>query len=237
MTAPDAPVVVVLAGETTNAEPYLRAVTAAGGRPVLLRPSAGQQAWHDADADALVLAGGASVAPERYGRGYEAGVEFDPEHDRDEFELGVLATPRAQAVPVLGICRGLQVLNVHHGGTLWQYLPHRGLADQHAPDVARDALVHQVQATAGTLRQLAGEEPFPVNSIHDQAVRDLGSGLRVTAETGDGVIEGVESLDGRVHAVQWHPEELAATHAVSAALFASLIERAVEARTAVAVPA
>ncbi|MCG7284880.1 gamma-glutamyl-gamma-aminobutyrate hydrolase family protein [Cellulomonas sp. ACRRI] len=239
MTRP-APVVVVLAGETTHADPYLRAVGAAGGHPVLLRPSAGRAAWDAADADALVLAGGASVAPERYDRGYEAGVAFDPEHDRDEFELAVLATPRAQAVPVLGICRGLQVLNVHHGGTLWQYLPHHGLADQHAPAVPRDALVHQVRATAGALRDIAGEDPFPVNSIHDQAVRDLGAGLRVTAETADGVVEGVESLDGRVHAVQWHPEELAPTHRVSAALFASLVRRAHATRTAgsaVAVPA
>ncbi len=236
MTTTVTPVVAVLVGETTRAEPYLRAVAAAGGRPVPLRPSAGSAGWDTCDADALLLAGGASVAPERYGRGFEAGVAFEPEHDRDEFELSVLATPLAQALPVLGVCRGLQVLNVHHGGTLWQYLPHHGLADQHAPDLPRQALVHQVRATAGSLRDLVGDDPFSVNSIHDQAVRDLGDGLRVTAETTDGVVEGIESLDGRVTAVQWHPEELVPHHRQSVALFTDLIARAV-ARRSVAVPA
>jgi putative glutamine amidotransferase len=219
------PVVVVCAGVATDSAPYERSIRAAGGEPVVLRPADGLPAWHRVDPDALVLAGGASVAPERYGRGFEDGVLFVPEPDRDEFEFSVLADPRTADLPVLGICRGLQVLNVHSGGTLWQFLPHRGLRDTHAPALPRDTLVHPVVAAGGRLGELFGTAEFAVNSIHDQAVRDLAPGFSATVHTLDGSVEGIESHDGRVLAVQWHPEELAGWHEQSRALFQDLIAR------------
>jgi putative glutamine amidotransferase len=218
------PRIVITAGQLQFTDPYVAAVLGAGGDPVVIRPSDGIEAWRAAEADGLILAGGASIAPERYGLPYEPGVEFTPEYPRDDLEFHVL--DEATGIPVLGICRGLQVLNVHHGGTLWQYLPHRDLVDSHAPEVARTTLTHSVAASGGTLAELVGTDRFAVNSIHDQAVRDLGSGLVATIFTDDGLVEGFESADARIIAVQWHPEELAPTQDQSHALFVHLVARA-----------
>ncbi len=218
------PRIVIAAGQLQFADPYVNAVRRAGGDPFVIRPSDGIEGWKKADADGLILAGGASVAPERYGLPYEQGVEFTPEPLRDELEFRILAD--AAEIPVLGICRGLQVLNVFHGGTLWQYLPHRDLLDAHAPETERTALSHSVVARGGVLGSLVGLSRFAVNSIHDQAVRDLGAGLVATVFTDDGLVEGLETHDARIVAVQWHPEELSATQNQSHALFVHLVESA-----------
>lgn len=223
------PRILISASADQHTDPYERAVAAAGGDPVVRRPTDPLQAYLDTDPHAILLAGGASVAPERYGSDYEPGVVFDPEVDRDEREFALLAHERGQRLPILGICRGLQVLNVAFGGTLWQYLPDRGHHDDHAPPGDRHYLAHGVRPDGGYLGALLGTQPLSVNSIHDQAVRTLAPALRATVHTGDGVVEGVESPDGRVIAVQWHPEELVPAQERSARLFADLVQRALDA--------
>ncbi|SCF31850.1 putative glutamine amidotransferase [Micromonospora viridifaciens] len=191
---------------------YVRAVTAAGGRAVVLPPD-------DTDADVLrvldglLLAGGADVGPERYGQPPDPRTESRP--DRDAGELALLAGALAADLPVLGVCRGMQLLAVAHGGTLHQHLPEVVGHDGHRP-AAGVYGAHPVRFAAGSLAAtvMAGVER--VNSYHHQAVADPG-GLTVTGWADDGVVEAVEDQDRRfLLGVQWHPENDADPRPVAA---------------------
>lgn len=180
---------------------YARRVAEAGGLPVLLSLET------DADLivehlDGLVLPGGADVDPARYGA--EPVPELmDPEPARDAHELALLDAAAAAEVPVLAICRGLQVVNVWRGGTLHQHVPDHGRFEE-----PPDKLHHEVTFTPGSaLAQVYGTSVM-VNSLHHQTVDRLGEGLEVTAEAPDGTVEGLECSDAPVVAVQWHPELL-----------------------------
>lgn len=152
--------------------------------------------------DALCLAGGEDVEPHRYGE-EPRGVE-DTDAGRDELELTAVQRALAQEVPVLGICRGFQVLNVALGGSLIQHL--EGHRPQH-----EEVVRHRVTAAPGSiLERIYGREPFAVNSRHHQAVTGaiLAPGLRATAHVDD-LVEAFESVDHRyVLGVQWHPERV-----------------------------
>lgn len=168
-----------------------------------------------AEAAGVVLAGGDDVEPDLYGEEEipEAQVSVFP--GRDEMELALLAGARDAGVPVWGVCRGLQVLNVFCGGTLWQdlalQLPTQVLHQLSNPD---DALIHAVRVDdpSVTLGLLLAQETALVNSRHHQGIKDLGTGLVAVAHAPDGVIEAVylESETWWVRAVQWHPENLIA---------------------------
>ncbi len=166
-----------------------------------------------AEALGLVLAGGEDVDPALFGESTipEAGVTVFAE--RDAMELALLAGAREAAVPTWGICRGLQVINVFLGGTLWQDLPLQlPTAVPHDLSEPKDALVHSVTVDDPhwTLGRLFVEEVPWVNSRHHQGARDLGRGLVATARATDGLVEAV-SLDAPgwwLRAVQWHPENL-----------------------------
>ncbi|PWR07846.1 gamma-glutamyl-gamma-aminobutyrate hydrolase [Micromonospora acroterricola] len=183
-------------------EAYVRAVTAAGGRAVVLPPD-------DADGDVvavldgLLLAGGADVDPGRYGQPRDPRTDDRP--DRDAGELTLLAAALTAEVPVLGVCRGMQLLAVAYGGTLHQHLPDVVGHDAHRPAPGVYG-AHAVRFAPGSLAAtvLAGVDG--VNSYHHQAVADPGR-LAVTGWAADGVIEAVED-PGRpfVLGVQWHPE-------------------------------
>lgn len=155
--------------------------------------------------DGLVIAGGADVAPQHYGQAPapEAGP-FSAE--RDAWELALVRAAVAAGVPVLGICRGHQLLNVVLGGTIIQHLPPTlggSSVHQPFPDAFGD---HTVQTVAGSwLRDAIGEE-LEVATFHHQAIDTLGDGLVATAMTPDGIIEGVEDLARGLIGVQWHPE-------------------------------
>lgn len=192
---------------------YLTSVVAGGGVPVVLSPLIGADRAAAAleDLDGLVLTGGEDVDPSLYGA---APSRFlgTVARDRDLFELALFAVARERQLPVLGICRGIQLINVAFGGTLWQDLPseRRGLLN-HNPRTPRDAQAHGVRVLAGSRAAAAlGRAEFDANSFHHQAVRDLGRGLVATAWAADGLIEAVETIDGEpwLLAVQWHPEEM-----------------------------
>ena len=187
-------------------ERYVTCVVEAGGVPVLLPPQPGLVAEVLRRLDALIVAGGPDVDPSRYGatRGPHTAT---PRETRDAAELDAVALAGASGVPLLGVCRGMQVMNVARGGSLVQHLPdvvgHAG----HAPGRGVYGR-HEVRVAPGSRTAWAlGGEKVDVPTYHHQAVDRLGAGLVVTAWAEDGTIEAVEdpSLPFFV-GLQWHPE-------------------------------
>lgn len=190
---------------------YVHAITAAGGLPVILSPvgSRAEQQTICERLDALVLTGGLDIDP---------GLYDQPAHpatnavtlERDRFELELVSMALARDLPLLGICRGMQMINLALGGDLVQDIP--GLVSEQVshndPQRPRDALAHPVQLEPHSqLAGICGCASLNVNSFHHQAVGKLGNGVEVTARAEDGVVEGLELPDRRfVLGVQWHPE-------------------------------
>jgi putative glutamine amidotransferase len=210
---------------------YIRAVQAAGGIPLLLTPhfSTEVQAALWPRLGGLLLTGGGDVEPARFGQARHPSVD-DVAPARDELELGLTRRALADGVPLLAICRGIQVLNVALGGTLVQDIPSE-VPDAlvHAQTAPRQAPTHSVKVTnEGTrLGRVLGATEIEVNSMHHQAIGRLGDGLREVAWAPDGVIEGVEMPGERfVLGVQWHPEELVGHDPAARNLFASIVEAA-----------
>lgn len=221
---------------------YVRAVLRAGGVPLILPPLLGSTRNAEVlDAiDGLLLSGGEDVDPAKYGHPAHPRLErVDP--IRDEFELSIFRDARARGVPVLAICRGIQLVNVALGGSLWQDIPsERPGALTHNAATARDDRTHPVEIVPGSrLAAALGTTRCEVNSFHHQSIRDLAPGLVVTATAPDGEIEGVEGPAGApwLLAVQWHPEEF---HGHDAApdhgLFRALIKETVGAMSSAGVP-
>ena len=188
---------------------YVDAVLAVGGLPLVLPVVEPAHVGDLLDSiDGLVLAGGGDIEPARYGQPQMP--EVDGVHpDRDRLELALAKAAIRRDVPLLGVCRGTQVINVALGGTLMQHLP--AVSELvHRDAVAFDRAVHDVEVDKGsTLRKIVGGRTIGVNSLHHQAIGELGTGIRATCWSSDGVIEGIE-LVGRpnVVGVQWHPELL-----------------------------
>jgi len=205
---------------------YVRAVQKAGGRAVLLVPDASDAAEpHGALdlVDALLVSGAAGdVDPARYGE--RCHPQTRPvEAPRDDYETALVRAAGDRGLPVLGICRGMHLINVANGGTLEQHLADVLDADVHRgpPGTFAD---HQVRLQPGSLAARAvGAEGLTVKSYHHQGVRELGEGLRATGwADGDEIVEAIESPEHQfLLGVQWHPEEDEASR-----LIAALIEEA-----------
>lgn len=192
---------------------YVWALANAGAAPVLIPLTADDEILRPIydRLDAIVFPGGMDVAPERYAESRQPDIN-DVDELRDSVELKLAHWALADELPVLGICRGQQLINVAQGGTLYQdlRLDHATERDHSGKGRPRNELSHRVRLDPGSrLAQLIDETDFAVNSLHHQAVKDVGSGLRVTGRSDDNVIEAMESDDGRfLITVQWHPEEL-----------------------------
>ncbi len=202
---------------------YFDAVTTSGGIAVLLPP---QPASADAAAavldglDGLILTGGLDVQPELYGAARHPLT--DPARpDRDSWELALFRGAEERRMPVLAICRGLQLVNVARGGTLHQHLP-EVLGTERYRIGGGVFAENTVEVDAGTsLAGLLGDGEFAVHSYHHQGVDRLGDGLVATARTDDGLVQAVESTgDGYLVGVQWHPEENSADRRLFAGLVA-----------------
>lgn len=213
-------------------EPYLVAIQEAGGLPLVITPAHGGPALRALYEllDGLLLTGGEDIAPERYGETeVHATVAVVP--DRDALEFTLLEWALADGLPLLAICRGLQLLNVALGGSLYQDLPsqrpgHLGHDQMKAePPWPRTEPHHPVIVQPGSaLADCLGAERVEVNSMHHQGIRALAPALRAVAHAPDGLVEAVEARDpgrgGFLLGVQWHPEELArSTDAPSRRLF------------------
>jgi putative glutamine amidotransferase len=206
---------IVVASDTRQPnEAYRGALLAAGALPeevVLVLPGDPVPGTFDG----LLLAGGPDVNPARYGEAPATGtLECRPERDRLDFDI--FAAAETQCAPVFGICRGLQVVNVALGGTLWQDLPSqrpRGI-DHDADDAGRDTRAHPVRSPGGAAPSpfaAAVAQALDVNSRHHQAVKDLATTLTPVAASPDDLVEAFERRGGSwLAAVQWHPEDLVA---------------------------
>jgi putative glutamine amidotransferase len=210
------------------AEQYVRAVEAVGAVGVVISPAHGDLAIGHLVrlVDGLLLTGGEDIDPGRYGRARSGACE-EPNPARDAMELDVLRMAEDVEMPVLAVCRGLQLLNVFHGGTLHQHLPtcRTGPVSHVQREPIGDSS-HSVEIEPHSrLAGIVGDGHLRVNSFHHQGVDRIGEGLRVSARAEDGLVEAMEPVDGReIIAVQWHPER--DRSAASGALFRWLADRA-----------
>ena len=197
--------------------PYRRAVIAAGAEPVDLVP--GTKVLPAVDG--LLLPGGWDVDPSFYGEGRDDKLQ-ETDIELDKTELSLFRQAREREIPVLGICRGQQVINVAMGGSLVQHLE-----GHEVRSLGRSHLAHTIEVDPSSeLGQAAGEHKVRVNSLHHQAIKRLGKGLQQTARGEDGTVEGVESDDGLIVAVQCHPEELTTDMPWARKLFERFVARA-----------
>jgi putative glutamine amidotransferase len=210
-------------------EAYTRAIVRAGGWPVLVPLDLEEAALAGllSRLDGVLLSGGGDVHPQRYrSRSHPLVAGVDPDRDRTEIALAHLAA--GEGKPLFGICRGLQVINVALGGSLYEdLLDQYPQALQHScfPDHPRDHLAHPVRVQPNTrLAGILGGPSSPVNSMHHQGIRDLAPGLQAAAFAPDGLVEAVE-LFGHPFglAVQWHPECLQ-EHEPMQRLFRTFVE-------------
>jgi putative glutamine amidotransferase len=176
--------------------------------------------------DALLLPGGADVEPSRYGAAARQDCNLYLMPELDEVELKLVAWALADNLPVLAICRGIQVLNVACGGTLWQDVNVEGATAELHDREPRDLLAHGLDIDPGSLlARTLGETHLEVNSLHHQAIRDVATSLRAVAHSTDGLIEGVEMPGHRfVVGIQCHPEELVGKEPWARSLFTAFVE-------------
>ncbi|MGW7259385.1 gamma-glutamyl-gamma-aminobutyrate hydrolase family protein [Streptomyces sp. NPDC054834] len=204
-----------------NARALIEAVWRAGGEPASIHPADTGVAGRLARFDGVLLPGGGDLAPYRYGATDTHDSVYDVDELQDTFDLQVARHALEAGLPLLAICRGLQVVNVALGGTLEQ--------DMGGPARAHRHLRHPVTVRTGSrLEQAMGEEKADASCYHHQRVARLGDGLTVTATAADGTVEGLEPTDARgwFTAVQWHPEDTAHEDPVQQRLFDALVRAA-----------
>ena len=200
------------------------AVLRAGGEPLTVHPRSADGQVDEAEiarrlafADAVLLPGGGDLSPTRYGQAVASGDVYDVDDEQDAFDLAVARWALSTGVPLLAVCRGMQVVNVSLGGDLEQHMnaPHR-------------PVTHPVTVDDGTrLADVVGSS-VEVSCFHHQRISRLGDGLRAIARAGDGGVEAID-LPGRAGwfvAVQWHPEDTAAHDPAQQGLFDALVRAA-----------
>lgn len=215
----------------TVIEVYIQALSQAEASPILIPLGMSEDLLRGfiPRLDGILFTGGGDIEPRQYGSESHPKVSYvDP--DRDRVELQLLEHVISSKMPFLGICRGIQLVNVALGGTLYVDIPSQlpgALKHDSGPDSPRDYLTHEVQVSEGShLANILGSEQLQVNSTHHQGVRELAPVIKPVAFSSDGLVEAIE-LPGYTFglAVQWHPEWLTA-HAPMRALFRAFVQTA-----------
>ncbi len=213
------------------AQTYVRAVALSSGAPLVISPHLEEPSLRAIfeRLDGLILSGGGDIQPASFGE-EDSGLLKNVDEQRDRAELALACWALAEGLPLLAICRGIQVLNVMAGGTLIQdiltqvpnALSHSSISSP------KSVVAHVVEVTAGSrLAALVGAGELGVNSAHHQAAQAVGAGLIVTARAPDGIIEALENPDHPFCVgVQWHPEAMVESYPVMRQLFEGLIETA-----------
>jgi putative glutamine amidotransferase len=213
-------------------EYYVQAVIKAGGLPVLLPVGLDSRQVEQiaSQVDGILISGGGDIDPDIF-NGKAHSKVYDVNVDRDRMELELVRLAREKSIPLLGICRGLQVINVAKGGTLYTDLDDQFGKIIHHSNKSFTTIVHTTAVQSGTrLAKIVEPNTLEVNSLHHQGIECLGSGLIVNAIASDGLVEGVETDQGSyLLGVQWHPEALSEDPS-ALALFSSLISAAAEYR-------
>jgi putative glutamine amidotransferase len=215
---------------------YFDAIESAGAvaLPIPIVPDAGRLRHLYELVDALILPGGVDVEPSRYGAVARSDCNLNVVPELDEVEFRLAEWAMADDLPLLGICRGIQVMNVACGGTLWQDVLVEGVVRTSHDQEPRDTLIHELDVTAGSrLAGILGTTRLRVNSLHHQAIRDLGDGLSAVARSSDGLVEGIELPSNQFAVgIQCHPEELVGKQDWAGRLFTALVAAANQRRDA-----
>ena len=209
-------------GKSYVNDDYIQAVLAGGGVPLLV-PVIGDEAAIEAQVallDALVISGGWDVDPLLWGEEPHTKLG-DTLPERDAFDLALIRAARKKGIPILGICRGIQILNVAGGGTLYQDVSEQPRCTVRHWQPAHPAQpTHTVETVAGSLIAGLVGPSVVTNSFHHMTLKDIAPGYRVTARAKDGTVEAIESIEGSpVLGVQWHPEMMHRTSAAMLRLF------------------
>jgi len=238
----DSPFIRLERDSTNNA--YLGSIEAAGGVPILLpvveNLSESLIAAQLAVCDGVLIPGGKDIDPALYGQKPSPLLGLTHRHS-DLYHLKALELAKRAKLPILGICRGVQLLTVGHGGTLWQDvslspLPSDAVRVPHSHRDSYEQASHSVHLTAGTKLSsiFSNASELQVNSLHHQSVHSLGAGLRISAIAPDGIIEGLENDNeggSWIVGVQWHPEVMVgSTGNPMLALFKEFITQAIHHR-------
>jgi putative glutamine amidotransferase len=193
---------------------FPRAVERAGGAPVLVPLKLSDETLRTifSQLDGLLIAGGVDVHPSEYGESVEDYCG-DIDLQRDAVELQMIRWALNDKVPVFGICRGIQAMNIAAGGSLYQDIPVQlqgKLWHQHRKGDPYNLLTHQIDIEPDSkLARVLGEQHAQVNSLHHQSVKDVAPGFRIVARATDGIVEGIEAMNGGFAlGVQFHPEWL-----------------------------
>jgi putative glutamine amidotransferase len=206
---------------------YIDSLRLAGAIPVVIPPQPENAAEIVRELDGILLAGGDDCDPAAYGE--ERHPTVDPVMDprRQTNDLSLARAAREHGIPTLGICLGLQMMNVSAGGTLMQDIPSHMETDIQHVSEPENRVRHDVRLETGTkLSSILPGREFNVNSSHHQAIKNVGRGLRVTAQAPDGIVEGLEDPTHPFYlGVQWHPEDMGGEKSASA-LFGAFVEAA-----------
>ena len=207
--------------------PYIDCLRVAGARIAIIPPGeSGDAAELLEPFDGLLLVGGGDVSPALYGAG-SGQHDYGLEPIRDAFEIALLQEAGRLRLPVLCICRGAQVANVASGGSLHQHLPAIASLVEHGVPIEGTVTTHDVRLAQGSkIAEICGTSVVSCSSHHHQGIDHLGDGLIATGWSPDGLVEALESEDGWLVAVQWHPEDTAESDPAQQGLFDALAAEA-----------
>lgn len=214
------------------ADDYIKAVELAGGIPVMIPLYENYENAREIACivDGVIFSGGNDVDPQYYGEKFTEKIgDIIPERDKQEIELA-RDTIFSSKMPVLGICRGMQLLNVAAGGSLYQDLGGIGVSEHLVVSAPKHHMVHGVKLRKDSrMSRILGKDTLSVNSYHHQALKDVSSMFEVTATADEGVIEAIEFMENRfVMGVQWHPEMLAPRHKEHLEIFKAFVNACAE---------